>query len=964
MRVLMRPHLSEIGNAVSGIHTVIRKYFQHLPSFGVELVDLDATTFDLRAAHAGITGGDCEVAMAHGLYWSADFPCDDWEWHVNSRVIEAIRNAKEITVPSEWVNETFKRDLRKPAHVIPHGVDWQEWQHREPNGGYVLWAKNRAGSDVCDNSILDVLIRRFPDIKFVSTFITPSLNGIPYSSGMWPTNFKIIETGGKTPHEEMRRFIQRAGVYLSTTKETFGLATLEALASGTPVLGWDHGGNSFLVQSGVNGYLAKPGDVEDLCEGLSYCLKHRKTLSANAKELAKVWTWEKACEMVAGVYRLALVEQPATVSVVIPVYRKPKEQVERAVASCLSQTLKPAEIIVVNDGSEDDYSWVEAMGAQSYYPVKYVTQTNQGVANARNNGISRTTSSYICCLDADDWMESTFIESCVKALEGDRSLGIAYTGLRAYSGDGTSVISEWPGAFNPDKQLSYPKQNQVPTANVFRRDAWERVGGYKARYSPDGAGSEDAALWSAICSIGYNAKKVTDEALFNYSAHGGNVHGNREYVEVDWLSMYPWAKDGFHPFASVATPKKWSHPVRQYDEPAISVIIPVGPGHEKEVTNALDSLEMQSFRKWEAVVVWDIEYKATNEDSYISPLESLERSYPYIRLIENTKIHGAGFSRNRGAELARAPLLFFLDADDVLASPDALQLMLDAWNQQEAIIYSDYLGKAVWDYEAAILEFRERLLYYHQKSQTAVFRNNSAEYDVNQAQRQPEFNPHSPAMPYFHWCLVSVLIPRAWHDKIGGFDEAMETWEDVDYHWRLARAGYCFHRVPEPLVMYSYHKGNRREKSAVTDENSLQKHKSLIQYIKQKQEYQVEPTMCNCGKRQPAAINGSAQASGNDNDFVMIEFDFPGSANRDTYGKALISPTGQADPTGKKLDYRGYGRRKGDRFLVHRKDQIARPDMFRAVPNEVKVPDVPKVELAEPVLIAAEKKRGRAKVAA
>lgn len=963
IKVRMFPHLSELGNNESGIHTVVRKYFEHLPEFGIELVDPGATSYDLRASHAGITGGDTEVCHCHGLYWSGDFPCDDWEWHVNSRVIEAIRSAKEITVPSEWVNETLKRELRKPAHVIPHGIDWDEWQHKEDNQGYVLWAKNRAGSDVVENSILDILVQRFPDVQFVSTFMTPSLRGLPYSSGMWPKNFKIIETGGKTPHAEMRRFIQRAGVHLSTTKETFGLAVLESLASGTPVLGWDFGGNSFLVQHGVSGYLARPGDVDDLCEGLVYCLKHRKVLGANGRELAKAWTWAKACEMVAGVYRLAMEEQPETVGVVIPVYNKPVEQVERAINSCLTQTSQPEKIILVNDGSEMSYNRLADLSDK----IQIINQPNSGVAAARNNGIAHTSSKYITCLDSDDWLDPTFLEVCIRELESNRSLGIAYTGLRAHNADGSNVISQWPGQFDADKQLTYAKkQNQVPTACVFRRDAWERVGGYKSRYCPDGAGSEDAAFWSAICSIGYSAKKVTDEALFNYSAEGGFVHGNREYSEVDWLSMYPWAKDGLHPFASVATPKHWSHPVRQYDQPAISVIIPVGPGHEKEVANALDSLEMQTFRKWEAVVVWD------NGPACVEDMHRLEKAYPYVGSIITNKAGtgcrngcaGAGTARNMGASIARAPLLFYLDADDVLADPAALDKMLKAWNQQEAIIYGDYLGKAVWDYEAAQKEFGDRLLHYHRKSQQAVFSSRAADYDPALAQRQPELNRASPNMPYYHWCLVSVLIPKAWHDAIGGFDEAMETWEDVDYHWRLARAGYCFYRVPEPLVMYAYHKGHRREKSAVSDEASLQQHKAMIQYIRQKEAYQREAVVCNCGKRQQPTVSGSIQASGmSDGDFVMIEFSFLGSDRRENYGAPLISPTGQM-VDGKKLDYKGYSRRKGDRFLVHVKDQQARPDMFRLVPNEIKAPEGPKVELAEPVLLVAEKKRGRIKAAA
>lgn len=961
IKVLMLPHLSQLGDQVGGIAQVVKGYFAHLSEFDIELVNPDATSYDVKAVHAGMTGGDCTCAHMHGIYFTADYNADEWEWRVNSRVIDACRNAKVITVPSEYVAETFRRDMRLNPFIIPHGIDWQDWQDKQPNEGYILWNKTRR-FDVCDNSIIDILVRRFPDVQFVSTLITPGLEGVPFNSGMWPKNFKIIETGGKTPHNKMRNFVQRAGIYLSTTRETFGIGTLEAMASGVPILGWAWGGNTQLVQTGVNGYLAKPNDIDDLCEGLNYCLKHRKVLGENSRELAKYWTWQKACEIVAGVYRLALQDEQPTVSIVIPAYNKPVEQIKRAIDSVLSQTYKVNEIVVVNDGSEDEYSLPTLiLNYQDKYPeVKYFYQSNQGVANARNNGIFITNSKYICCLDADDWVEHDFIQVCIEALEKEKSLGIAYTSIRAYSNDGNSTISPWPTAFNPDKQLNYPKMNQVPTCCVFRREAWQRVGGYKSRYAPLGAGSEDAALWSAICSIGYNAKKVTDEPLFNYSMHGGFVHDNPEYQEIDWLSMMPWAKDGQHPFASVATPKRYSHPVRQYDQPDISVIIPVGPGHEKEVANALDSLEMQHFRKWEAIVIDDTGQITTRDDPQAG---WLIKAYPYVRFA-HTSNRGAGYARNRGVELARAPLLFFLDADDVLVDPHAFDKILKAWVDQEAIVYSDYLGKAQWDYDEALKEFGDKLLSYNTKKGTAVFAKQSADYDPNLAQKQPEHSGMA-NMPYYHWCLISVLIPKAWHVAIGGFDEMMETWEDVDYIWRLARAGYCFYRVKDPLVMYNYHKGNRREKSAVTDADSLQKHKSLIQYIKRKYEG-LEVVGCNCGaKRQTPSINGNQQVSAmSDSDWVMIEFDFPGSETRSSYGKALVSPTGQLRPgSNQKMEYAGYSRKRGDRFLVHIKDQQARPNMFKLV-NEINAPEVEREPLGEPALLVAPKRRGRQKVVA
>lgn len=982
----MLPHVSHIKDKPGGIPRVVEAYAKYLPKFGIELVEPDATTYDLKAVHAGMTGGDCDVAHLHGLYWTADYNADEWEWRVNARVIEACRNAKVITVPSAWVAEPFKRDMRLSPVVIPHGIDWQDWQHKYPTGGYVLWNKTRR-FDVCDNGILDILMDQFPDTLFYSTLPTPLLQNVHTSD--YPANFKIIESAGGTSHSIMKRFIQEAGVYLSTTKETFGIGTLEAMAAGVPVLGWANGGNLDLVQHGTNGYLARPGDIEDLIFGLNYCLKNRRVLGQNGIELAKNWGWETVCEQVANVYRAATVDQPPTVGVVIPVYNKTQEQLDRAINSVKAQTVKPDKIIVVDDGSNIGYDIV----------VKHLWQQNQGVAVARNTGIKWLDTKYIICLDADDFVEPGFVAACLPALESDRSLGIAYTGLMTVTEHGNEV-SQWPPEFNYDRQLQ--RHNQVPTCAMFRRDAWARVGGYQPRYCPNGAGSEDAAFWTAIGAIGYSAKKITvdnsekisrvmgeietikkslsiydsipdpttevekyDEfatlnnaliikreelktlqredgtalLLFNYSYGSGFASGNPDYREVDWLTMYPWVTDRQHPFASVATPARHSHPVRQYDEPVISVIIPVGPGHEDEVRRALDSLEMQHFRRWEAVVVFD-----TGNEYY----PDLMTAYPYIRPVYTDK-RGAGYARNRGVEAARGGMIFYLDADDVLVDPSAFDKMLNAWNETGEIIYTDYLGKAIWNEQEALKEFGTDLLNFNPKTGAAVFRKQAADYDSKLAQVQPLHNPDSQNMPYYHWCLVSVLMPKAWHC---GFDESLKTWEDVEYFWRLARLGRCFYRLPEPLVMYNYHKGTRREASAVVDTDSRQKHKSLVQYIKTKLE-DIKTVGCNCGQR-AAQKQQPLEANMADNEFVEIEFHFSGDDSRGNYGKGLKSPTGQTS-NGVKLDYQGYNRRAGDRFLVHIKDQQARPDMFKLVPAEIKAPVVETKPLDAPILLKPEK---------
>jgi glycosyltransferase involved in cell wall biosynthesis len=86
------------------------------------------------------------------------------------------------------------------------------------------------------------------------------------------------------------------------------------------------------------------------------------------------------------------------ISVIIPVFNTEK-YVARAIESVLSQTLKPAEIIVVDDGSTDNS--IEAV--RRFLPkVKIITQQNKGAGAARNTGIKQASTEYLAFLDADD----------------------------------------------------------------------------------------------------------------------------------------------------------------------------------------------------------------------------------------------------------------------------------------------------------------------------------------------------------------------------------------------------------------------------------------------------------------------------------------------------------------------------------------------------------------------------------
>jgi glycosyltransferase involved in cell wall biosynthesis len=928
MKVLMIPSSSDMGKEESGIRRVVEAYEKYGKQFGIQYVDKYGE-YDLIASHAGATGSRVDVAFLHGLYFTGDYDAPKWEYSANKNIVDGLRFAKQVTVPSRWVAELFARDMRFLPTVVPHGIEPKEWEHNKPCDGFVLWNKNRT-LDVCSNHPVRELALRFPEAKFVTTFSPDE-------------SLKNVKEIGLMEHSRMKDYVQRSAVYLSTTKETFGIGVLEAMASGVPVLGYAYGGNLDLVQHGVNGYLARPGDINDLAEGLNYCMKFRKILGENGREIVKQFTWEKACEIVYNIYKLAMQTVEPSVSVIIPCYNYGVPlKLGRAITGALEQSYKPAEIIVVDDGStKGDAQEVVSTFAENDYGVKVrlIRQNNSGVAIARNNGILSSSSKYVCCLDADDSIDPEFLKTCVDALEADRSLGIAYTGLLAISPDGKTKVSEWPGEFNYDEMLK--RKNQIPTCCVFKREMFDRLGGYRQRYAPDGAGAEDAEFWLRTGAYGYKAARVSHKPLFLYSFMSGIVSGNKNYREADWLEFHPWTKDLQHPFASVATPKLLSHNVRQYDEPKISVIIPVGASHRDKFFDALDSLEGQKFRKWEAIVVNDSGGKFD---------DWLYKAYPYVRHFETDGNMGAGYARNLGVKHARSGLLLFLDADDILL-PNAMTEMMIAFTQEPAIIYSDHYGKAIIEDVSRMTPSQQVMIVQrNEKTKETIIHNSALDYDCELAQKQPVITGR--IYDLYLWCNVTCLVPLAWHNEIGGFDESMPSWEDVDYHWRMARHGKCYTRITAPLMVYRFYTGTRRQ-------TGLDTHPELLQYITEK--YKKEKiVVCNCkgqNKIHPTmpatAISQKARSTSMAEDFNFKKIQY------------MHNNTGEHSVVGASTR-QNYGyRKRDDIFLVHVRDIAAQPDLFYIIPdapqpavpvekketpppNVIVVKPEPKEELPEP----------------
>lgn len=139
------------------------------------------------------------------------------------------------------------------------------------------------------------------------------------------------------------------------------------------------------------------------------------------------------------------------VSVVIPCYRQ-AAYLPEAIDSVLGQSYPAVEVLVVNDGSDDD---TEAVAQRYGDRIHYLRRDNGGISAARNTGIQHARGAYLKFLDADDYLHPHQIARQMEAI-GTSDNAVSFTGVRLFR-DG-----------RPEEYLDH-----VPTATALLPDLFK-----------------------------------------------------------------------------------------------------------------------------------------------------------------------------------------------------------------------------------------------------------------------------------------------------------------------------------------------------------------------------------------------------------------------------------------------------------------------------------------------------------
>jgi|GEM_PF-1233311 len=212
--------------------------------------------------------------------------------------------------------------------------------------------------------------------------------------------------------------------------------------------------------------------------------------------------------------RIGTTERPL-VSIVIVCYNYGRFLGE-AIESALQQTYSPTEVIVIDDGSTDD-----TVEVAKRYPVKFVTQKNQGVAAAVNNAMKLATGEYYVLVSADDKLHPAYVEKTAAVLKRRTDVTFVYPYSEMF-GAKTGVMSY--REFNAE---ALKKGNYIPGTALTRRSAFLVVGGYDARFKAQ----EDWDHWLSFAERGFTGC-VLREPLLYYRQHTTNRNNaGREIID-------------------------------------------------------------------------------------------------------------------------------------------------------------------------------------------------------------------------------------------------------------------------------------------------------------------------------------------------------------------------------------------------------------------------------------------------
>lgn len=172
--------------------------------------------------------------------------------------------------------------------------------------------------------------------------------------------------------------------------------------------------------------------------------------------------------------------KPTTVSIIISVYNR-KRTFFRALDSIFNQSFQDYEILVIDDGSNDNFHTRLFKLMNIDYRIKFIKHSNRKPALSLNTGIMVSSGKYITFLDSDDEYEKEHLSHRVKFMDSNKKTDLIYSPALLIGKEENMLV---PDANNKNKLIHL--NDCIIGATLFgKRNVFVILGGFRNVYSYD-----------------------------------------------------------------------------------------------------------------------------------------------------------------------------------------------------------------------------------------------------------------------------------------------------------------------------------------------------------------------------------------------------------------------------------------------------------------------------------------------
>lgn len=478
------------------------------------------------------------------------------------------------------------------------------------------------------------------------------------------------------------------------------------------------------------------------------------------------------------------------ISIVIPLYNTPEDLFRELLFNMYRQTYKKWELCLA-DGSNQKLEYIEKMCKDSRIHYKFLGQ-NKGISGNSNEGLKMVTGDYVALLDHDDLLMPNALYEIVKVINEKPNIRFIYT-----DEDKIKTIDEprFDPHFKPDFAPDYLNgNNYICHFSVFKKELMDKLEGFRDEYN----GAQDMDIILRATELVkpqdiYHIPKI----LYHWRICETSTAGNPETKLYAYESGKKAVQDHINRLGrkgiAERDEKMYGIYKIKYDiisNPKVNILIP-NKDNVKDIKECIDSIiKRTTYNNYEIDII-DDNSKNLETKKYYKEIEKNER----IRIIKYTK-ENSNYAKliNFGVSQTKGEYILQLTNTSKIITEDWIEKTL-GYAQREDV---GAVASKIFDkddnilYAGIIVGGKEGKIYVNQG-----LNNNQYGYFAKECHIQN----------FSCVALNTMICKKSDFEKIGGLDERLIGYEDVDFCLKLREKGLLNVYMPYSKV-YDSNKEN------------------------------------------------------------------------------------------------------------------------------------------------------------